>query len=66
MSMKEKQRIKNEIMTELEVYEPKRAKAKCNATGLVALNLSGGQIFTVKPDGSDRKVKARANGASAS
>jgi hypothetical protein len=45
-------------MTELEVYKPKRAKAKPNAIGMVVLNLSGGQIFTVKPDGSDRKVKS--------
>ena len=40
MSMKEKQRIKNEIMTELEVYKPERAKAKSNATGLVVLDVS--------------------------
>ena len=44
------------IMTKLEVSKPKRAKAKSIATGLVVLDLSGGRIFTVKPDGSDRKV----------
>ena len=53
-------------MTELEVSKLKRAEAKSNATGLVVLNLSGGQILTMKPDGSDRKVKARANGVTAS
>jgi hypothetical protein len=43
-------------MTELKVSKSTRAKAKSNTAGLVVLDLSGGRIFTVKPDGSDRKV----------
>lgn len=43
-------------MTKLEVSKPRSVSAKSNANGLVVLDLSGGRIFTVKPDGSDRQV----------
>jgi sugar lactone lactonase YvrE len=43
-------------MTELEASKRKRAKTTAADERLFVLDASGGQIFMVRPDGSDRKV----------